>query len=124
MTFPTKNSVLDDFPLCPQGPPPPQNRKFYFYCRLAVSDWRSLVPQFYACSVGRKNLTSAHPSKTSLEGKDFACGKHHGRAISSPHVNLVLAEELINGTEEPPRPPHRQDRKMDWAIWTFASAAL
>ena len=28
----------EDFPLCPQCPPPPQNRKFYFYCRLAVSD--------------------------------------------------------------------------------------
>ena len=33
-----KNSVLDDFPLCPQSPPPPQNRKFYFYCRLAISE--------------------------------------------------------------------------------------
>ena len=34
-----KNSVVDDFPLCPQGPPL-KNRKFYFYCRLAVSDLR------------------------------------------------------------------------------------
>ena len=37
VAHPTKNGVLDDFPLCPQCPPP-QNRKFYFYCRLAVSD--------------------------------------------------------------------------------------
>ena len=44
MTFPMKNSVLDDFPLCfPAHPPPPEKRKFYFYCRLAFSDWRSLV---------------------------------------------------------------------------------
>ena len=35
--FPRKQAFLDDFPLCPQGPPP-QKRKFYFYCRLAVSD--------------------------------------------------------------------------------------
>ena len=39
VAFPTKNSVLDDFPLCPQGPPPLKKRKFYFYCRLAVSDF-------------------------------------------------------------------------------------
>ena len=39
VAFPTKkNSVLDDFPLCPQFPPPAKNRKFYFYCRLAVSE--------------------------------------------------------------------------------------
>ena len=36
--FPRKQAFLDDFPLCPQGPPPPQKRKFYFYCRLAVSE--------------------------------------------------------------------------------------
>ena len=35
-----KNSVLDDFPLCPQGPPSLKKRKFYFYCRLAVSEAR------------------------------------------------------------------------------------
>ena len=36
--FPRKQAFLDDFPLCPQKAPPPQKRKFYFYCRLAVSD--------------------------------------------------------------------------------------
>ena len=43
-----KKSVLDDFPLCRQGPPPPppQKRIFYFYCRLAVSDLQ--------CYPGRK----------------------------------------------------------------------
>ena len=41
MAFPTKNSVLDDFPLCPPLPPPPQSRKFYFYCLLAVSEYRA-----------------------------------------------------------------------------------
>ena len=35
--FPRKQALLDDFPLCPQAPPP-QKRIFYFYCRLAVSD--------------------------------------------------------------------------------------
>ena len=35
--FPRKQAFLEDFPLCPQGPPP-QKRKFYFYCRLAVSE--------------------------------------------------------------------------------------
>ena len=34
---PKKNSVLDDFPL-PSMPPPPQKRKFYLFCRLAVSE--------------------------------------------------------------------------------------
>ena len=34
-----KNSVLDDFPLCRQGPPLLKKRKFYFYCRLAVSEY-------------------------------------------------------------------------------------
>ena len=38
MAFPTKKSILDNFPLCPSRPPPPENRKFYFYCRLAFSD--------------------------------------------------------------------------------------
>ena len=34
--FPRKQAFLGDYPLCPQGPPPPK-RKFYFYCRLAFS---------------------------------------------------------------------------------------
>ena len=38
--FPRKTAFLDDFPLCPQGPNPPQKCKFYFYCRLAVSELR------------------------------------------------------------------------------------
>ena len=33
-----KQAFLDDFPLCPKDPPPPQKRKIYFYCRLAVSE--------------------------------------------------------------------------------------
>ena len=37
VAFPMKTSVLSDFPLCPQSLPP-QNREFYFYCRLAVSE--------------------------------------------------------------------------------------
>ena len=36
--FPRKTAFLGDFPLCPQGPPPLKKRKFYFYCRLAVSE--------------------------------------------------------------------------------------
>ena len=36
--FPRKIAFLDDFPQCPPGPPPPQKREFYFYCRLAVSE--------------------------------------------------------------------------------------
>ena len=40
VAFPKKNpAFLDDFPLCPQAPSPPQKRKFYFYCRLAVSEY-------------------------------------------------------------------------------------
>ena len=35
-------TFLDDFPLCPQDPPP-QKRKFYFYCRLAVSENRTIA---------------------------------------------------------------------------------
>ena len=31
--FPRKQAFLDDSPLCP-----PQKRKLYFYCRLAVSE--------------------------------------------------------------------------------------
>ena len=41
--FPTrkkKNSVLDDFPLCAQLPPPPSKKQIYFYCRLAASEKR------------------------------------------------------------------------------------
>ena len=41
MELPQKNDFLDDFPLCPQCPRPPplqKQRKFYFYCRLAVSE--------------------------------------------------------------------------------------
>ena len=45
--FPQKQAFLDDFPLCPQGPPPPQKRKFNFYCRLAVSDCPRLLA--FAC---------------------------------------------------------------------------
>ena len=40
MKFPRKNSVLDNLPLCPPAHPPPEKRKFYFYCRLAFSDTR------------------------------------------------------------------------------------
>ena len=36
--FPRKTAFLDEFPLCPQNAQPPQKRKFYFYCRLAVSE--------------------------------------------------------------------------------------
>ena len=28
--FPRKQALLDDFPLCPQGPPPPQRETFIF----------------------------------------------------------------------------------------------
>ena len=41
MAFPTKNSILDNFPLCPPAHPPPEKRKFYFYCRLAFSCFSS-----------------------------------------------------------------------------------
>ena len=30
VTFPTKNSVLDDFPLCPKGRPPPSKPQILF----------------------------------------------------------------------------------------------
>ena len=46
VAFPTKNSVLDNFPPCPPAhPPPPEKRKFYFYCRLAFSEskWNGLI---------------------------------------------------------------------------------
>ena len=33
-----KNSVLDNFPPCPPAQAPPEKCKFYFYCRLALSD--------------------------------------------------------------------------------------
>ena len=36
--FLRKTAFFDDLPPCPQGPPPPQKRKIYFYCRLAVSE--------------------------------------------------------------------------------------
>ena len=39
MAFHTKNSVLDNSPLCPQCPL--KNAQLYFYCRLAVSDNRN-----------------------------------------------------------------------------------
>ena len=35
--FLLKTAFLDDSPLCPHPTPPPQ-RKFYFYCRLTVSE--------------------------------------------------------------------------------------
>ena len=35
--FPRKSALLDDFPLCPKFLPL-KNEKFYFYCRLAVSE--------------------------------------------------------------------------------------
>ena len=41
VSFPMKkkNSILDDFPLCPLFPPPPlKNANCYFYCRLAISE--------------------------------------------------------------------------------------
>ena len=41
VAFPTKNSVLDKFPLCPQCAPPPL--KNVFFCRLAVSESRKVV---------------------------------------------------------------------------------
>ena len=37
--FPRKTAFLADVPLCPRSPTP-QKRKIYFYCRLAVSDYR------------------------------------------------------------------------------------
>ena len=49
MALPTNDSVLDNFPLCPQIPPP-QNCKFYFYCRLAVSEiWGQQRPSPGKC---------------------------------------------------------------------------
>ena len=37
VAFPMRKGVLDNFPLCPPAHPPPEKRKFYFYCRLAFS---------------------------------------------------------------------------------------
>ena len=36
--FPRIEAFWTIFLSAPNSPPPPQNRKFYFYCRLAVSD--------------------------------------------------------------------------------------
>ena len=49
VAFPTENSVLDNFPLCPPAhPPPPEKRKFYFYCRFAFSeDWKTPPCRIY-----------------------------------------------------------------------------
>ena len=44
MTFPMKNSVLDNYPSCLPAQAPPEKRKFYFYCRLAFSDF--FLPDF------------------------------------------------------------------------------
>ena len=38
MTFPMKNNFGQFSSLPPLPTPPPENRKFYFYCRLAFSD--------------------------------------------------------------------------------------
>ena len=40
LRFPRETVFLDNSPLYPLAPPP-QKRKFYFYCRLAVSEKRS-----------------------------------------------------------------------------------
>ena len=48
--FPRKTAFLDDFPLCPKAPPSKTNANFYFYCRLAVSDFdreRQFSPKFF-----------------------------------------------------------------------------
>ena len=38
LRFPRKTAFLDNSPLDPRARPPPKKRKFYFYCRLAVSE--------------------------------------------------------------------------------------
>ena len=57
MTFPRKNSILDDFPLCPQSPPP-KNCKFYFYCRLTISD--SLIRSYLNLLILSQDDSPAH----------------------------------------------------------------
>ena len=62
--FAQKQVFLDDLPLCPQAPPP-QKRKCYFYCRLAVSEWMrppnmNFVPQRSTGLQARNPETSRH----------------------------------------------------------------
>ena len=58
----TKNSILDDFP---PPPPPLQNREFYFYCRLAVSEYFcSSWAQDWALSNCCHYLDTNHVTKT------------------------------------------------------------
>ena len=57
MTFPMKNSVLDNFPPCPPAQAPLKNAKFYFYCRLAFSEILNLT--FFHADFGKE-----FPSRT------------------------------------------------------------
>ena len=54
VAFPTKkNSVLDDFPLCPQGPPPPSKTENFIF--IVVSPSLSLV--------GLQHIEAASPTQ-------------------------------------------------------------
>ena len=57
--FPRKTAVLDDLPLCPQCPPP-QKRKFYLYCRLAVSEDRFQIVRFDSLAIKNRAIHDSH----------------------------------------------------------------
>ena len=46
VAFPTKTSVFGRFSSLPPSPSPPQKRKIYFYCRLAVSECEKVRQPF------------------------------------------------------------------------------
>ena len=105
-----KNSVLDNFPLCPPCPPPPEKRKFYFYCRLAFSEYQGLrVPRLgvtrriksHCVHCKRKNhpnvLGRRHPSpdeKNPLQLQAANLLSHAQSACFQGSKCLVLANVL------------------------------
>ena len=97
VSFPRKTAFWEDFPFCPQCPPPPQNRKFYFYRRLAVSDL-PLALQDRAIFEGREGRKGAEGGRgvASKAGK-----KEKGRVKTSQELHFPAPP--IENTKPPQR---------------------
>ena len=105
--FPRKQSFLDDFPLCPQGPPPLKSENFIF---IVVS------PSLKNRNSKSQSLVVFHRTLKSQRG--IALPRLRDRAISPKHLSRpFLAGENQKGTGG--RGPNRKCHKLSQIVVTF-----
>ena len=114
MTFPMKNSVLDNFPPCPPAHPPWKVQFFFVYFRLAFSDssenfcefsqrirlricserWQASLVKVQACPPNPRSLLLAFPRILILSRK-------HQEPLNTPFLNGLFSSGFSRGKTAP-----------------------